>query len=66
MKVLNPLAILHIGLSARHILHMMSIHQFHFEAALFPNLKQRNPINTGGFHSNSPNPACLKPVGQSL
>ena len=66
MKVLNPLAVGNIGLSARHVLDVMGVDQSHVDLALFQNLEKRNPVHSGRLHGYGPNLALLKPVRQSF
>src|SRR5208283_2088588 len=66
MKVLNPLAILHIGLSAGHVLDVMSVDQPHIDLALLQDLEQWDPVHSGRFHRHGSNLALLKPVCESL
>ena len=45
MKVLNPLAIRYIGLPSRDVLHMVCVHQSHFDIPLFEDLEKGNPVH---------------------
>ena len=47
MKVLNPLAVGNIGLSAGHVLDVMGIDQPYVDLALLQNLEQWNSIDAG-------------------
>src|SRR5579872_3118217 len=64
MEVLNPLAVLDVGLLTRHILNVLRVNQAHFNLALLQNLKKRNPVNASGLHRDRLNLALLKPVSQ--
>ena len=64
MQVLNPLAICNIRLPTGYIFDVMRINQPFFNLPFLKNLKQRNPIHTGGFHGHGSNLALLKPIGQ--
>jgi hypothetical protein len=46
MQLLKPLAIQHIGLATRYILHMPCVDQHDFKAAGFQELIERDPIDT--------------------
>src|SRR5271157_2748614 len=66
MKVLNPLAILNIGLSAGHVLDVMGVDQPHIDLALLQYLEQWDPVHSGRLHRHGSNLALLKPVCESL
>ncbi len=57
----QPLAFLHVGLSAGHILGVLRVHQHHPDAMLFQNVVQRDPVHAGGLHRHSIDPARLQP-----
>lgn len=44
-KMLQPLAIRNIGLSAWHVLKGPRVHQAHFQSTRLQDLEQRNPVN---------------------
>src|SRR2546427_12377447 len=48
VEILQPLTIAHVGLTARHILYVASVHQTHSETVILQNLKQRNPEHSRG------------------
>ena len=50
MKLLDPVRIVDISLSARNVLHAPRIHEQYFEATRFEDLKNWDPVNTGRFH----------------
>ena len=66
MEVLQPLAIGDVGLAARHVLDMTGVDQAHPEAAVFQDLKERNPENARGLHRHAFDAALLEPIGQLL
>jgi len=66
MEVLQPLAIGDVGFAARHVLDMTGVDQAHPEAAVFQDLKERNPENARGLHRHGFNAALLEPIGQLL
>ena len=66
MEVLQPLAIGDVALAARDVLDMTSVDQTRPEAAVFQDLKERNPENARGLHRHAFNAALLEPIGQLL
>src|SRR6516164_2226254 len=66
VQMLNPLAVFHVGLSARHVFQVLSVDQAGLDLPLFQDLKQRNPIHARRFHRHSADLALLQPVSQSL
>jgi hypothetical protein len=66
MEVWPPLAIGDVGLAARHVFHMTGVDQAHPAAAVFPDLKERNPENARGLQRHGFHAARLEPIGQLL
>src|SRR6266850_2748049 len=66
MQILKPLAIENIGFAAGNVMHMLSIDQMNFNASSLQDLKQRDPVNTGRFHSDRIDAALLQPVRQRM
>ena len=66
VELLQPLGIVHVGLSARDILHVARIHQQHFEAAGFEDLEDRNPVHARRLHGDGLDAGLLEPIGQSV
>ena len=66
MQLLQPLAIQHVGLAARHVLHAPGIHQDHREAPLFQHTEQRYPVHAGGLHGHGLHTALRQPVRQTV
>ena len=65
-QLLQPLAIEHVGLAPRDVLHMPRVDQQHREAARVAQLEQRDPVHAGGFHRDGVDAALGEPVGQAL
>ncbi len=66
MQFLRPLAVQHIGLAARNILDPPRINQIDLEAALFENLVERDPVNSGRFQGHGRDATLAQPVGQRV
>src|SRR3989441_9087272 len=66
VELLQPLGIVHVGLSARDILHVARIHQQHFEAAGFEDLEDRNPVHARRLHGDGLDAGLREPIGQSV
>src|SRR5437667_5444993 len=66
VEILQPLTIAHVGLTARHILYVASVHQTHSETVILQNLKQRNPEHSRGLHGYALHPARLQPVSKAV
>src|ERR1700675_4777257 len=45
VKLLQPLSIVDVCLSSRHVLHIASVHQKHLKAASLENLEDRDPVH---------------------
>ena len=65
-QLLQPLAVEHIGLAARDILHVPGVDQQDFEAAALEHLVQRDPVDPGGLHRHDLHAALLEPVGHGV
>src|ERR1700704_3392681 len=66
MQVSQPLTIGNIGSSAGNILEVTRIYKAHLEPTDFQNLEQRDPVDAGGLHCHSLDPACLQPICQAM
>ena len=62
----QPLTLLHVALAPGQIFRVPGIYQIHFQTPLFQNVVYRDPINSGGLHRDSSNPALLQPGGHRL
>jgi hypothetical protein len=65
-ELLQPLAVQHIGLAPRDVLHMTRIDQKNREAARLQQLVQRDPVHAGGFHGDGVDAAGLEPIGDGV
>ena len=65
-QLLQPLAVQHVGLAARHVLDLAGIDQQHLEAPALEYLEQRDPVHAGGLHRHDRHAALLKPVGHRV
>ena len=62
MELLQPLRVVHIGLPARHVLHVARVHQQHFKAACFEDLEDRNPVHAGRLHRDRLDTDAAEPI----
>ena len=46
-----PGRVVHVGLTAGHVLHMRGIGQQQFDLSVREDMPDRLPVNAGGFHS---------------
>jgi hypothetical protein len=66
VQVLQPLAVLHVGLAGRHVFDVAGVDQTDFQPARFENLKQRHPVDAVGLHRHGRDLAGDEPVGQRV
>ena len=62
VQILQPLAVAHVGLASRHVLHMPRVDQPYLQTARLQHLEQRYPVHSGRLHRYRLDPAPLKPV----
>ena len=62
VEILQPLAILHIGLAAGQVFAMARIDEHHFQSGGFEDLEERDPINAGRFQRDGIDATRLEPV----
>jgi len=61
---LEPLAVLHVGLPPRDILHVPRVHQADLDPLALEDLVQGNPVDAGGLHRHGGDPALREPAGE--
>jgi hypothetical protein len=66
VQLLKPLCVVHVGLSARHILHVTRIHKEDFETARLEDLEDRDPVHAGRFHCDGLDAEANEPVGHRV
>ncbi len=59
MQILEPLAVLDVGLPAGHVLDVARIHQTHRQAPRLEDLVEGDPVHAGGLHGHGGDPALL-------
>jgi len=64
VEVLEPLAVLHIALSAGHVLDVAGVDQANLETAILEDLEQRDPVDPGSLHGHGGDATVFDPVGQ--
>jgi hypothetical protein len=65
MKILEPLAVLNIGLTAWEIFAVTCVDEADFDAGALEDLEERNPIDAGGLHGDGSDVTLEQPVTQS-
>jgi hypothetical protein len=64
VQVLQPLAVLHIGLATGQIFAVARVDQHHFQSRAFEDLEERDPIHAGRFQRDGGDTALPEPVAQ--
>jgi len=64
VELLQPLGIVHIRLSAGHVLDVAGVDEQHLEPAGFENLKDRNPVHAGRLHGDRRDAHRREPLRQ--
>ena len=66
VEVADPFAVGDITLSAGEVLHVPSVDEDHLEAARVEDLKDRDPVDAGGFHRHVCHATRGEPVGEAV
>jgi hypothetical protein len=66
VQVLQPLAVLHVGLAAWHIFDVASVDQADLQPPRLQHLEQRHPIHAGCLHRHRAHATLDQPVGEGL
>lgn len=64
VKILEPLAVLDVGLAPGEMLAMTSVDQTDLHTGRIEDLEERNPIDAGGFHGDGPDATGFEPIAQ--
>src|SRR5882672_3537546 len=62
VELLDPLAVEHVALAPRDVLHMRRVHEADVEAGGLEYLENRYPQDAGGFHRDGSDPLALEPL----
>src|SRR6266852_2211255 len=62
MELLQPLRIVHVGLSSGHVLHVARVHEKHLKPARRQDLKDRDPVHAGRLHRDRLDAHAAEPV----
>ena len=62
----QPLAVGHVRLAPRNVLHMSPVDHHHLQPGGFQHFVNIEPVNAGGFHRHRMHPLFLEPVAQTL
>ena len=62
----QPLAVAHVRLAPRHVLHVPPVDHHHFQPGGFEHFVEIEPINAGGFHRYRVHALSFKPLTQGF
>jgi hypothetical protein len=62
MQPLQPLGVTHVRLAPGHMFGIPCIDEKNLKAACLQQFENRDPVDTGRFHSDGLNAAFLKPI----
>jgi hypothetical protein len=62
----QPLAVGHVRLAPRNVLHVPAIHHHYFQPGGFQHFIDIEPVDAGGFHRHQMHPLFPEPVAQTL
>ena len=66
MKLLEPLGVVDVRLTAWTLLHVSGVDQQHLEALSLENLEYRDPVHARRLHRHGRDPDSLQPVRQTM
>jgi hypothetical protein len=66
MQLLKPLGVVVIGLPSGYLFYFTGIHQDYLETVGFKDFKDRDPVDTGGFHCDRGDPYVTQPSGEPV
>ena len=62
----QPLAVRHVGLAPRNVLHVPPVDHHHLQPGRFQHFIDIEPVDAGGFHRHRMHPLFPEPVAQTL
>ena len=66
VQLLQPLAVEHVALSARHVLDMPCVDQPHLQSSALQDLKDRDPVNARGLHGHRGHATLKQPIRHAV
>jgi hypothetical protein len=64
VEVLQPLAVLHVGLAPREVFAVARVDEHHLKPGGFEDLVERDPVNASGLHGDGGDAALDEPIAQ--
>jgi len=66
MELAQPLAVGNVALASPHVVHIAGIDQQYVETAVFQDLVERDPVDSGRFHGHGFDSTLQQPVRQPV